>query len=54
MRRTFFDDLFEFAGPTASERMVGEAIGQSAEIVPVRHYSDELAVRGHVPALRRF
>ena len=49
-----FEDRYEFADPAAIEWMVKEAIAQSAEILPVRHVPDGLAVPGHVAALLRF
>jgi peptide chain release factor subunit 1 len=48
------EERCQFADPAAVESMVEEAIAQSAEILPVRHYPDELAQRGHVAAVLRF
>ncbi|MDX6476410.1 MAG: hypothetical protein QOH95_1921 [Gaiellaceae bacterium] len=49
-----FEERLEFAVPAAIESLVKEAIAQSAEILPVRHFSEELALRGSVAALLRF
>jgi hypothetical protein len=36
------------------ESIIGQAVAQSAELVPVRHHADELSAHGHVAALLRF
>jgi peptide subunit release factor 1 (eRF1) len=48
------EEQWHSADPAVIEPMVEEAIAQSAEILPVRHYPEELALRGHVAALLRF
>jgi peptide subunit release factor 1 (eRF1) len=49
-----FEEGCELAHPAAIESMVEEAIAQDAEILPVRYYPDEVALRGHVAAVLRF
>jgi peptide subunit release factor 1 (eRF1) len=49
-----FEEQYQFRDPATIESMVEEAIAQSAEILPVRHDPDELALRGHVAALLGF
>jgi peptide subunit release factor 1 (eRF1) len=49
-----FEERLESAVPAAIESLVKEAIAQSAEILPVRYFPEELAPRGSVAAVLRF
>jgi peptide subunit release factor 1 (eRF1) len=49
-----FEQGYEFADPAGIEWMVEEALAQDAEVVPVRHFPEELAVLAHIAALLRF
>jgi hypothetical protein len=45
---------WRYEDPAAIESAVEDAIAQSAEILPIRHYPDELALRGRIAAVLRF
>ncbi len=49
-----FEDRYEPPDAATLESMVEHAVAQSAQVLPVRHFPDELATRGHVAALLRF
>jgi len=42
------------ASPGVLEQAIEDAVGQSAEVLPLRHHPDELAQHGHIAAVLRF
>ncbi|HWI06111.1 MAG TPA: hypothetical protein VNT54_01185 [Solirubrobacteraceae bacterium] len=49
-----YDDGFEPPDPVVLEKVVEDAVAQSAEILPLRHHGAELRRRGQIAALLRF
>ncbi len=49
-----YDERYPPPDDRALERMIEEAIVQSAEVLPLRHHPEELAQRGHIAAVLRF
>jgi hypothetical protein len=45
---------WRYEDPAAIESAVEDAIAQSAEILPIRHFPDELELRGRIAAVLRF
>jgi peptide subunit release factor 1 (eRF1) len=49
-----YEERYEPPDMAALERAIEQALEQSAEVLRVRHYPDELADRGHLAAVLRF
>jgi peptide subunit release factor 1 (eRF1) len=49
-----YEERFAPPEPGLLEEAIEEAVAQSAEVLPVRYYPDELAQRGHIAAVLRF
>jgi peptide subunit release factor 1 (eRF1) len=49
-----YDERWRPADAAALERAIEDAVGQSAEVLPVRHHLDALEPHGHIAALLRY
>ena len=48
-----YEERYQPPDERTLERMIEEAIAQSAEVLPLRHHPEELAQRGHIAAVLR-